>query len=291
MVTVIFKVFLLTVRLTVLSMAEQLLYTRLARYYDVIYREYLKGYAPRLVDAYEQVFREYARREVRNVLDLACGTGGPTLELARRGYRVVGVDLHKEVVEIAREKAARMGVEVEFKVADAREIDRVFPSGSFDAVTMFFTSLNYMIRLDDLERLLKAVYYVLREDGVFVADTPNPYEAFHRRGSRGDAPVTWSTTGVKTGEWVVLLDWVEVVDWVEGLVKLMRLVTVVGRDGETRSYLVGDTLRYYTATELSLAARSVGFGVVDVLCYQAGRAVRRADRCSRLLLAAVKTEQ
>jgi len=272
-------------------MTEHLLYTKLAKYYDVIYREYLEKFVPRLVDAYEQIFREYAERRVEDVLDVACGTGGPSLEMARRGYNVVGVDLHREVIEIAMEKAARMGLRVSFRVADVRELDAVFPTESFDAVTMFFTSLNYLIRVNDLKKAMRSIYNVLREGGVFVADIPNPYEALYRLGSRGGegSPTAWSVESTETREEIVLLDWKEVLDWVEGLVKFMRLVMIVREDGETRSYLMSDTLRYYTATELTLIAQSVGFNKVELLCYESGRVIKRSTRCPRLVLVAVKT--
>ena len=268
-----------------------MMYTKLARYYDAIYREYLEKFVPKLVDAYERIFREYAERGVRDVLDVACGTGGPSLELAKRGYNVVGIDLHREVVEIAREKAVRMGIRALFRVADVRELDSVFPPESFDAVTMFFTSLNYMLNLDDLRKAMRAVYSVLRRGGVFVADTLNPYEALYRFGLRGgaNAPTAWSVEYPETREKIVLLDWKEILDWVEGLVKFMRLVTIVDENGNTRPYLVSDTLRYYTATELMLVAQSVGFNGVDVLCYQGGGVIKRATQCSRLVLVAVKT--
>ncbi len=270
-------------------MAEHLLYTILARYYDVIYREYLENVVPRLVDAYEQVFREYAGRMVRDVLDAACGTGGPSLELAKRGYSVVGVDLHEEMIRVAKEKSAKAGLKVSFRVADARGLDKVFSPGNFDAVTMFFSSINYMTNLGDLASLMRSASYVLREGGVLVADAPNPYSSFYRHGSRGEnTAIAWSVEYSETGERIVLLDWREVVDWLNGVVRLMRLVTIAGRSGETRTYLVSDTLRYYTGTEFVLVARSNGFREAYALCYQAGRVAERGINCSRLVFVAVK---
>jgi len=61
------------------------LYTKYARYYLV--RE-----VPKIIDFVERVFKQEAGREVKEILNIACGTGGPTIELARRGYRVVGLD-------------------------------------------------------------------------------------------------------------------------------------------------------------------------------------------------------
>jgi len=65
-------------------MYEHVLYSVLAGYYDVIYQDYLTSVVPRLVDFVEEVFKRDAGRPVKEVLDLACGTGGPTLELAKK---------------------------------------------------------------------------------------------------------------------------------------------------------------------------------------------------------------
>ena len=56
------------------------------------------------------------------ILDIGCGTGRHAIELAKRGYDVVGVDLSDCQLGKAREKAAAAGVSVEFLKADAREL-------------------------------------------------------------------------------------------------------------------------------------------------------------------------
>jgi len=74
---------------------------------------------------------------------------------------------------------------------------------------MFFTSTAYMTELDDLIKLLKSVKYVLRDGGIFVADTPNPYEFMFRLSSGGgkERPVTWDVEGLKKGEYLILTGW------------------------------------------------------------------------------------
>jgi SAM-dependent methyltransferase len=57
------------------------------------------------------------------ILDLACGTGRHTLELAGRGFSVVGVELLASNVAVAEEAARARGLDVEFVQADLRELD------------------------------------------------------------------------------------------------------------------------------------------------------------------------
>jgi 2-polyprenyl-3-methyl-5-hydroxy-6-metoxy-1,4-benzoquinol methylase len=56
------------------------------------------------------------------VLDLACGSGSATIELARRGYDVIGLDCTSVLLDVAREMAAERTVDVEWICADMRRI-------------------------------------------------------------------------------------------------------------------------------------------------------------------------
>src|SRR5687767_9352792 len=56
------------------------------------------------------------------ILDLACGFGHHAMELARQGYRVVGVDIAKEFIDYAVAESARRKLAVEFICADLRDV-------------------------------------------------------------------------------------------------------------------------------------------------------------------------
>lgn len=56
------------------------------------------------------------------ILDVGCGTGRHSLELARRGYQTVGVDISQGMIEVARRGATDDGLLAEFHVVDARDL-------------------------------------------------------------------------------------------------------------------------------------------------------------------------
>ncbi len=274
-----------------MTLREHMLYTELARYYDYMYAQYLREVVPRYINAAVEAFKRFAKREVRDVLDIACGTGGPTLELVRMGYRVVGSDLHEDMLEIAREKARRKGMNVEFIRCDARELSKAFGPKSFDAVTMFFTSIAYMTEWGDLIKLLKSALHVLRGGGVFIADSPNPHYSNYRLGDLGEGRVTAWTAEGPDGETLIMNDWREVEDWVKPVIVFKREVRVVSPDGSVRSYVVSDRLRMYTALEFTLAAEEAGFSDAKVLCYSSRAGLQEPKPgtvCGRLFLVATK---
>ncbi|MGC9319763.1 MAG: class I SAM-dependent methyltransferase [Armatimonadota bacterium] len=74
------------------------------------------------------------------ILDLCCGTGRHSLELARRGFRVTAVDRTEEYIHSLREAAAEEGLEVETVLEDMR---RFRHPAAFDAAINLFTSFGY----------------------------------------------------------------------------------------------------------------------------------------------------
>jgi demethylmenaquinone methyltransferase / 2-methoxy-6-polyprenyl-1,4-benzoquinol methylase len=99
-------------------------------------------------------------------LDVCCGTGDLSLELARRvapGGSVVGCDFSEPMLDLAREKASARTVEgVRFEWADALNLP--YDAGRFDAVTVGFGVRN----LADLDRGLREMTRVLRPGGCLV---------------------------------------------------------------------------------------------------------------------------
>lgn len=108
--------------------------------------------------------------EGKTVLDLGCGQGFFTRELARAGARVTGVDLSEDLVAIAREHEARAPLGVEYLVLGAATVDRHWPPGSLDVVTGCM-SLQDMA---DAEGTLRAAGTVLKASGRMIFSILHP---------------------------------------------------------------------------------------------------------------------
>lgn len=111
-------------------------------------------------------------QQPHHVLDLACGTGAASLVFARFGCEVVGVDQSASMLEIARAKTRDQHLSVEWAEADIRELalSSVVRGPSFDLVTCFADSVNYLVENGDLERVFDGVAQVLRSGGWFIFD-------------------------------------------------------------------------------------------------------------------------
>ena len=126
------------------------------------------GWTDRTVDF---LFEQLDLRPGARVLDLACGRGRVAIPLARRGLRVVGLDLSRRSLELARRDAAEAEVSIELLHADMRELDA---AEEFDAVVNLYSSFGYFEAQADDERVLAAVARALVPGGQFFIDTINP---------------------------------------------------------------------------------------------------------------------
>ena len=104
----------------------------------------------------------------RRILDLGCGTGNLTLPLAQRGYPVLGVDLSPAMIQIAQEKALRLGVDISFAVADMRDL--TLPGQRFDTVISGCDVLNYVTSEEDLQATFRTVHRLLPPGGLWFFD-------------------------------------------------------------------------------------------------------------------------
>jgi SAM-dependent methyltransferase len=107
----------------------------------------------------------------RRVLDLACGTGAAALVFAQAGCQVVGVDRSAAMLEQARQKTSTVRGNLTLLQTDMRDLESVpLPAHSFDLVTCFFDSLNYLLDDSDLQRVCAGVATVLKPGGFFIFD-------------------------------------------------------------------------------------------------------------------------
>lgn len=101
------------------------------------------------------------------ILDVPCGYGRHSVELARRGFAVAGVDAAETQLARAREKAAAAGVSVDFRLQDARAMDL---EGEFDAALNLFLSFGYFETDDEHLAMLGGIARALRPGGKFLME-------------------------------------------------------------------------------------------------------------------------
>ncbi len=142
----------------------------MAKVYDGFAHFYAKGpytaFSRRVAELLPPILGRFGVKP-KTVLDLACGEGTFAVLMAEQGLRVTGVDASPRMLHFARQRARDAGVEVTFLEQDIRSLDL---ADTFDLVTCWYDSLNYLLDYDDLVRVFSHVRSALNPQGLFVFD-------------------------------------------------------------------------------------------------------------------------
>ena len=134
--------------------------------YLAVYDEPLRERTPGEVDGIERLAEV---RPPARVLDEACGQGRHAIELARRGYQVVGLDLSEYLLGVAGERALAAGSAIRWLHGDMRRP----PPGPFDLVLNLFTALGYFDEDAQNQAVLDAIPGVLAPGGRLLLEVLN----------------------------------------------------------------------------------------------------------------------
>ena len=103
------------------------------------------------------------------ILDVGCGFGRHSIELARRGYEVSGIDTSTALIAEARKRAVDAGVSVDFHLEWG---ERFFTDQPYDAAICLFTSLGQITEQGENSGLVDTVFAALKPGAHFVVEVP-----------------------------------------------------------------------------------------------------------------------
>ena len=167
-----------------------------------------------------------------NVLDVACGTGDFTIEIARKvpqGSTVVGMDISDGMIAVGLEKLAKLGIDAALEVADCEALP--YEDNTFDRISVGFGVRNF----EHLELGLSEMYRVLAPGGkLVILELSVPSNAFIR--------------------WCYKLYFLKILPFIGGL---------VSGDRSAYEYLPASVLRFPAPDKFMSIMKSAGFDVVE----------------------------
>jgi SAM-dependent methyltransferase len=205
--------------------------------------------------------------EGSSILDLCCGPGRHSLELARRGFNVTGVDRTSDYIDEARSRAEKEGLDVEFVVGDMREFVR---EAAFDAVINVFTSFGYFEDPEEDRQIALNMRSCLRPGGALFLDA---------MGKEVLARIFQERDWVRIDDTIMLEERELSKNW--GWIK-SRWILI--KDGKMEEHVL--ELRPYSAVELSGLLVNCGFDAVEFYGDLAGAPY---DQNAKRLIAIART--
>lgn len=144
-------------------------YNEFSKYYDILTQNVDYKVRSDYISGFFKTFGIYGGK----MLDLACGSGSFSIEFAKMGYNVVGVDLSEDMLTIAQEKAFENGVDISFIKSDMRSY---CDAERFDSAVCCLDSINHLTNKNDVQTTFNNACESLKQGGVFVFDVNTVYK-------------------------------------------------------------------------------------------------------------------
>ena len=225
-------------------------YLAIASVYDKLNKEidYSKW-----ADFFEACFEKYGKEKPSIVLDLACGTGRMTCEMASRGYDMIGVD---GSVDMLSEAYSKDTSGILYLCQDMRELELY---GTVGATLCCLDSLNYLVNDGELDRVLSLVHNYSDPDALFIFDVNSEYKFENIY-----ADNSYILEDENDDGGAIFCGWQNSYDKKS---KICNFYLSVFEEGENGEYYRADEEqmeRCYTVDEIKNALQKSGFEFIDI---------------------------
>jgi len=146
------------------------------QWYESLFENYARTYDSEIYTQGTIGECDFIEKEINydkslKIVDIGCGTGRHSIELTKRGYKVIGIDLSESQLERAKEKAEAINLQIDFQKHDARNL--LFKN-EFDLAIMLCEGGFSLMETDEMNfEILKNVSESLRQPSKLIFTTLN----------------------------------------------------------------------------------------------------------------------
>lgn len=199
------------------------------------------------------------------ILDVGCGTGRHSIELTKRGYNITGIDLSENMINKAKEKAAKENLQINFQIHDAMNLPF---NKEFDVAIMMCEGAFPLMETDEMNFLiLQNVSKALKNKAKFIFTTLNGLFPLHNSIDNFlEAETTDGGAKYKSKGFDLLT------------FRDFNITTFIDDDGKEHQLHCNE--RYYVPSEITWMLKSLGFTKIEFFGAELG-AFSRNDKLSQ----------
>ncbi len=147
-------------------------YLNFAEFYDILTKNVAY---PARARKLHTLIQKYLRTETdgRLLLDLACGSGSLSEEMAKLNYDVIGVDASPAMLNQAMQKKLKSNLPIQYLCQDMKQLDMF---GTIDVTVCMLDSLNHLENLDEIQQVFDRVSLFAQPGGLFLFDMNTLYK-------------------------------------------------------------------------------------------------------------------
>ena len=222
------------------------------QWYEKIFENYAitydqEGFTQGTIGECDFIEAEVNYDKTINILDIGCGTGRHSIELGKRGYNIMGIDLSESQLKRAKEKALEQNLSINFQQHDARQLPFV---NEFDLVIMLCEGGFSLMETDEMNfKILENAAKALKSNGKFIFTTLNAlFPLFH-------SVQDFIKDGINSGN---------TENHSFDLMTFREVSTINMEDDLGNKKTINCNERYYTPSEISWLLKTLNFSTIDI---------------------------
>jgi D-alanine-D-alanine ligase len=213
-------------------------------------------------DQVDFIIKNLKLKKGMEILDLGCGNGRHSIEFAKKGYEVTAVDSSSPLLEYAKRKAVKEGIDIYSRIRFLkRNMCQISFTEKFDAIISMF-AFGFLEEKEEHETMLKNIHESLKQGGKFILTTPNGQTRLIKiaRNAFRDAKTghliykTRSKIGEKINE-------KSIHDF--DLATMRETITSTWRE-ENKKYMVRTSMYIFLLPEILYMMQNIGFSIEHV---------------------------
>ncbi len=229
--------------------------TSMKPWYQALFENYANTYEKEpytkgTIGECDFIEKEIGYNKGLKILDIGCGTGRHSIELAKRGYQVTGVDLSDSMLKKAKQNAKKYQVAVKFEQHDARSLGY---KSEFDVAIMICEGAFSLMETDEMNfQILENAYHALKsKNSKLIFTTLNGFfPLFHSVKDFMESEKKEGTSEYSQNKFDLMT------------FRDHGITTFIDDDGKKKELTCNE--RYYVPSEITWMLKSLGFTKIDI---------------------------
>ena len=231
------------------------LYINTSNLYDLDQRDNLIADIP--------FYMDYAKKQNGHILELGCGTGRVSIELAKAGFSVTGLDLSEKMLEIYKDKVSTLQNDEQNRINIINGNMASFKIDTkFSLIIAPFRAFQSLTQENDIQNCLNCIKNHLDIDGIFIINVFRPNKVLDESWCSGEN-IQWERDDPKTGFHVIKKDVREKINIKNQIIYPRFIFEIADKEGKINKIYEDLELKYYYYEQLKTILEENGFTITE----------------------------
>jgi SAM-dependent methyltransferase len=206
---------------------------------------------------------DYANKQNGNILELGCGTGRVSIELAKNGFFVTGLDLSENMIEVYKNKLIELPYDVKNRINIVNGNMANFElEKKYSLIIAPFRAFQALTKENDIQNSLECIKNHLDNNGIFIINVFRPYKVLDESWCFSDK-IQWERIDPKSGFHVIKKDSGEKIDTKNQIIYPKFTYEIIDKNGNIEKSIENLELKYYYYEQLKKLILENGFEILE----------------------------